>query len=226
MNFAPFVFAAARQADRDPEGCAGCLAGGLWLGFWLVVARWLLPEEWGDWTAPGGIVLSFVSLVTLAVGSVLWNERKGQARTRRMPTGRKTTPARFEATASDGFREETRSAKVKPSGGRASRPASPPRGFKPAKSGNGFTRSLNIDGWWTNCWVGRTRGVQRAKVFAPSKNGIQVQEAPLMERDCHNEGEAFAWLRDAEASGQIREEALRAISRFEKFENNDNDIPF
>lgn len=47
-----------------------------------------------------------------------------------------------------------------------------------------------------------------------------------MERECNSEAEALAWLRDAEANGQIRREALRAISRFEKFESDDNDLPF
>lgn len=100
------------------------------------------------------------------------------------------------------------------------------RRFNPAKSGNGHLLRLKVDGWWLNCWVGRTRGVFCASVFAPEKNGTKAQTAPLMERDCSSEDKAFAWLRNAEASGLIQREARHAISLFERFESDDDDIPF
>lgn len=221
MNLAPFVFAAARQADRDPDGCAGCLVGVPWCGFWIVVAWWLLPERWEDWTPLVGIVLSLVALGLVALLSGFWEDWKTQSRRGHMPTGRTVGATKLDATKGEDF--TPRASFAEPIGSHATRPSSPPRGFKPARSGNGFTRSLSIDGWWTNCWIGRRRGVLRAKVFAPRKNGVQVQEAPLLERDCNSEEEAFAWLRDAEESGQIRREALQAIRRFE---TGDDDIPF
>ncbi len=56
--------------------------------------------------------------------------------------------------------------------------------FKPARSGNGHLRSLRVDGWWLNCWVGITNGLPRASVFAPTKtiNGrrVEAQDTPLM----------------------------------------------
>ena len=163
--------------------------------------------------------------LALLVGFGLWQGRSQKALGSRMADRRKATRARLGAAEPGGLPEYLRRPS-EPANRRGSRPTSTFRGFRPAKSGNGFTRSLDVDGWWTNCWVGRTRGGLRAKVFAPSKNGIQVQDAPLMERDCNSEEEAFTWLRDAEASGQIRREALRAIRRFDGFESDDDDIPF
>ena len=60
--------------------------------------------------------------------------------------------------------------------------------FKPARSGNGHIRSLNVDGWRLNLWVGMTNGLPRASAFAPSKtvNGrrVEARDAPLMESAC------------------------------------------
>ncbi len=114
------------------------------------------------------------------------------------------------------------------------------RRFKPARSGNGHLRSFGIDGWWLNCWVGRTNGLPRASVFAPAKtiNGrrIEAQDTPLMESVCASEEGAFEWLRERDESGQIRREARRAIHLFEREERDDeptlesdaldDDIPF
>lgn len=229
MSIWPLVFAAARQADRkwdrDPEGCASLLFGGLLFGFLVVVAWWILPDDLEeDWSVPVAIALllsPWVALVVAAVVASLWGKMTGRAEKGGLVPSQKTTLAKLDATKGDGFRTRTGHAKAEPSGRLPSRPTNTQSGFRPAKSGNGFTRSLNIDGWWTNCWVGRTRGALRATVFAPRKNGVQVQKVPLLEHDCNSEEEAFAWLRDAEESGQIRREALSAIRRFE---NGDDDL--
>lgn len=112
--------------------------------------------------------------------------------------------------------------------------------FKPARSGNGHIRSLNVDGWRLNLWVGMTNGLPRASAFAPSKtvNGrrVEARDAPLMESVCSSEEAAFEWLREREESGLIRREARLAIRLFEREEADDesdswsnaldDDIPF
>lgn len=142
--------------------------------------------------------------------------------------------------------EKARTAATVPSDGRA--PSGPLRrhrsavldqaltdfcdSFKPAKSGNGFTRSFHVDGWWLTAWAGRARGCWSATVFAPSKTidkqRVEAQDGPLMERDCNSEDEAFAWLHDAYRSGEIEREARRAVRQFERDDDEeaDDDIPF
>ncbi len=111
------------------------------------------------------------------------------------------------------------------------------KNFTPARSGNGRTRSLNVNGWRLTCWVGNARGVVSATVFAPWKfihrERVDAQDTPLMERDCNSEEEAFAWLQKAETSGDIEREARRAIRIFESSDDDDresgvpdDDIPF
>lgn len=106
--------------------------------------------------------------------------------------------------------------------------------FKPAKSGNGLVRTLRIDGWLVNCWVG-TRGLTiHASVFSPSRRDdagkwLEAQDEPLMGRDCSSEDEALEWLQQADTDGKIRREARRAIHLFESNavdDGADDDIPF
>ena len=73
--------------------------------------------------------------------------------------------------------------------------------FEPARSGNGWTRSTAVEGWFVTWWVGRRRGRDYACVFQPNRGPIEATEEPLIDQPCDSEDAAFKRLLDGEQSG-------------------------
>ena len=94
--------------------------------------------------------------------------------------------------------------------------------FRPARSGNGSTRTTDLENWRITRWVGMSRGEHRACVWAPESRGIKAGE-PLINEGATSEDTAFRLLFDLDRSGAIRKKAEAAIAAHERPQSDARD---
>lgn len=117
---------------------------------------------------------------------------------------------------------------VRPGGQAAASPAAQDvgalryrRAFSAARSGNGWTRRLELpDGWTVTLWVGINSGSPSAAVFSPRKQEanrwVEAHSGALMEATHADFDSAFAWLQELEEAGTVREDALLSVAEFQR----------
>ncbi len=109
------------------------------------------------------------------------------------------------------------------------------RHFAEARSGNGWTHTTVELGWRLTRWVGKSRGTDRAVVFAPSRRDesgwVTAGSNALVDLGAGNEDDAFRQLCEAERRGDVFRLAKEAIAAHETAspssgENEEDVVPF